>query len=859
MSEPGHRLLPNVLPVNYDVEIDCSPRRATFKGRVTMTLAVVEPTALIELSARDLKLKQPVVRRGKTRIAARLELHPERQSVILRLAHSVPRGRLTLALAFAGRLNAGMHGLYLAKDGSDLAIVSQCEAADARAIFPCFDEPAFKATLKWTVRTDPGLTVVTNGVPGKVVKSGGRAVHHFKPTRVIPTYLAALTVGRYEATVARRVGRIPSRIVAVPGKASQTAFAQEVTARALPWYAAYFKHPYNYQKLDQVAVPGFDAGAMENVGAIFYRQSLLLMQPGAVSWQAQKRIAEVIAHELAHMWFGNLVTMTWWDDLWLNEAFASFMAYKAIDAWKPEWRIWDDFLEASQGALAADALQNTHPIYSAVDSPAEATELFDVITYEKGCAVLRMAERYLGEDTFKAGMRRYVARHKNRNAAGPDLWQALAAEAAEPIADLMDGWIREPGFPLVIVSHSRRGDSDLLHLSQRRFFANRQEMLNDHEQSWSIPIVVRFGDANGVQSQRCLMREREQTVTLETDTPIHWCYPNADAAGFYRLHFDEECLHALLDQGLGQLTAAERMGLIEDQWALVRNGLSDCERFMDVVIAFKHERDHVVTRALASRLASLDDHLVTDEDRPLLRALTRSLFDPHFAELGWEPLPDEPAAQAVRRGILLQALGRVGRDRSVLDEAKRRQTLEAKRPTSAEPNLAGAVVQLAAISGGVKLLEAYLATWRERRQARLSPELQSRYIGALAWFEDPAAVRRILRLCLDGTLPQDQLRLVLAPMLGSRHAGRPTWAFLKRSWKAIAPRVGAMGMARLVEATGSLPTELYADVERFFAKNPVEEAQRALKKALEAMALRRDLVARESPRLGDWLRRNVQA
>ncbi|MBI5508347.1 MAG: M1 family metallopeptidase [Deltaproteobacteria bacterium] len=853
MSASGFRLPRHAKPLSYDIDLDVSLRRPRFSGQVTIALQVLAPKDTVTLHARDLAIQRASATvRGRT-VPAAVEVLGAQQAITLRFPKVLARGKTTLRLQFTGVLSPSMHGLYLAKDGADTAIVSQCEAADARAIFPCFDEPDFKARLRWLIRTDPGLTVVTNGVATSVRTVAGRAVHRFKPTRVISTYLAAVTIGRYRATKPIQIGAARYRTLAVAGKEKQTEFAAAVTRQVLPWYQRYFKARYPYQKLDQVAVPGFDAGAMENVGAVFYRQNLLLMQAGATSWHAQKRIAEVIAHELAHMWFGNLVTMRWWDDLWLNEAFASFMAYKAIDLWKPEWRIWDDFLEASHSALSADALDNTHPIYAAVKSPAEATELFDVITYEKGCAVLRMAERYLGEEVFKDGLRRYVATHADANARGADLWAALAAASKQPVARLMRSWIEEPGFPLLSVSMRKRDGKTLLHLRQRRFFANREAMAKSPEQCWHIPIVIRVGTADGVHTQRLLMTTPEAQVPLDAELPVAWCYPNADAAGFYRMHFDDETLARLLEHGLRSLSPAERMSVVEDQWALVKNGLADIGRFMDVVQSLAAERDHMVTRTLAMRIGSLDDYVVREQDRPRFAAFVRRMFGPQLDELRFEPLPDESPAVAVRRAVLAQLLGRVGRDPGVIGEAKRRQIAEAKNPTAAEPNLAGTIVQIAALEGDRRLLASYLATYNARRRARMSPELQSRYIAALSWFEDLPTVKQIHRLVLDDTLPQDQLRLVLAPMLGSRQSGRDTWTFLKTHWTALAPKVGAMGLARLVEATGGLPVDLYDDVAAFFAVHPVEEATRALKKALESMRLRRELCRREAARLGEWL------
>ncbi|MBI3178349.1 MAG: M1 family metallopeptidase, partial [Deltaproteobacteria bacterium] len=734
MTSTSYRLPRQVAPKAYAVDLDATPRRDTFHGSVHITAQVLSPTATVELSARDLEVKRAMLL-GKKKRAGRVEMHAERETVEIVFDAPLSKGKIELVVEFAGKLNPSMHGLYLAKDGSDQAIVSQCEATDARAIFPCFDEPDRKATLAWTIRTDPGLSVVTNGVPASRRKEKGREVHRFKPTRVIASYLAAVAIGKLEATKAKRVAGVPCRIYCGPGKLKQTDFALGVTAQVLPWYQRYFGHQYNYQKLDQVAVPGFDAGAMENVGAVFYRQSLLLMQPGATSWQSEKRIAEVIAHEIAHMWFGNLVTMKWWDDLWLNEAFATWVAYKSVDLWQPHWRLWDDFLESKENALAADALVNTHPIYAEVKSPAEATELFDVITYEKGCAVLRMAERYLGEDAFGKGLRRYIGKFKNANAQGADLWDALAVAAGEPVDLLMKSWITQPGFPLVNVAPSVQNGQTMVHLSQRRFFASAQEMARPNDQLWRTPLVIRYEDDAGVHDHRLVMNGREQRVTLPGEA--RWVFPNADAAGFYRMRLDDRALRDLLTHGLGELTAGERATLLEDQWALVRNGLSTSERFMEVLVAFRGERDHVVTRALVARLIYLDELLVRDEERGLLAELARWLLAPQLDELGFATGKDEPPPRAVRRAAVVMGLGDVGNDAAVLSAAEREVEREMQDPVAVEPNLAGIVVQLAALRGDAKRLARYVETYLERKKKRASPELQARYLSALACFEDP--------------------------------------------------------------------------------------------------------------------------
>jgi puromycin-sensitive aminopeptidase len=847
------------IPIDYDIDIEASPRRKTFAGTLVLSARVVKPCQSFEIHARDLRVRDVKLRVGGRYVKGHVVTHPQRQTIELTFGMPLPRARILIRMSFRGSLSPAMHALYLARDGADRAIVSQCEATDARAIFPCFDEPDLKATFRWTVRTNPGLEVITNGALLGRRQVGGRAIHRFARTRPMSTYLAALAIGRFDSTKRETIARVPCRILCVRGKVGQTDFARAVTARVLPWYERYFGHRYAFGKLDQVAVPGFDAGAMENVGAVFYRQSTLLMQPGATSWSAQKRIAEVIAHELAHMWFGNLVTMKWWDDLWLNEAFATWIAYKAVDAWKPDWRMWDDSLEAAQAALAADALIHTHPVYTEVNSPAEAIELFDVITYEKGCAVLRMIERYLGEEVFAAGIRAYITRHKSGNATRSDLWDALTAASGEPVDTLMEGWIGRPGFPLIHLSKSARNGEHTLHLRQRRFFANPEAMRESEDTLWSIPLVIKYATATRTHTRRILLNTPETTVTLASDTAVRWCCPNADAAGFFRVQLDDPLLDELLEAGRGALTPAERTRLLDDQWALMRAGSLTTGRYLDVLAAYRGDSDFLVTRCVASQLTYLDNFVVARAQRPHFAAFTRWLFAEQLSELGWQSADGEPPERALQRATVIGTLGAIGRRSDVLAEAKRLQALEQRDPTAVAPDLAPVVIGLTALQGDHSQLDRFVEVFAERRRKRAAPELQARYLAALGRFEDRSAVEHALQLCVDGTVPQDQLLAILRPLLSNRRTHRIAWSFVKGHWSTIGSTVGAMGIARLVESLGSLPVDLQDDVAAFFARHPVAEATRALQKALEAMDLRRALLERATPALSTWLRHHGYA
>jgi puromycin-sensitive aminopeptidase len=425
----AYRLPTHALPKRYDIHIDARLGRDDFFGRVTVQLDIKQPQDFIELNQRELQLSNARLTFNGETLEGRIEQDDEREMARIQFDRALPVGEGTLEVDFRGKVGRGLEGLYLAKDGPEQCLCTQCEEAEARAIFPCWDEPTFKARFAWQVTTSPDVVVLANGPLVGVTDSvdGQSKTWKFAPTRPMSSYLVALVIGDMASTPEEVVNGTPIRVWALRGKEHMGRFAHDFTKRVLPWYEDYFGAPYHFDKYDQAAVPGFGAGAMENVGLVLYRQSALIMDPRTASWQAEKRIAHVVAHETAHMWFGNLVTMKWWDDLWLNEAFAEWVSTKALDDLNPEYRVWDDFMAAKNGAMADDSLESTHPIYNPVDTPAEAAEMFDSITYEKGCAVLRMLEGFLGEERFREGIRTYMKEFAESNAAGADLWRHLQA------------------------------------------------------------------------------------------------------------------------------------------------------------------------------------------------------------------------------------------------------------------------------------------------------------------------------------------------------------------------------------------------------------------------------------------------
>src|SRR6266446_2538264 len=460
------RLPRDVRPTEYDLHLEPDLDAGRFSGEVRITMRLDRARAAVTLHAADLKIERSAAEVGGREVPARASLQRADETVTLRFARPLPAGEAIVRLRFAGALNQHLRGFYAAQAGGGRYAFTQCEAADARRVLPCFDEPAFKARFQ---------VAVSNGPVEREESAGGRGnkrIVRFARTPPLSTYLLALAVGPLEASPIRQAGQTPIRIWHVPGKGQLVDFGLEAAAEALRRLEDYFGIPYPYGKLDLVAVPDFEAGAMENAGAVFFRETLLLLDPATVSLNEHKRAGEVIAHELAHMWYGDLVTMAWWDDLWLNEAFATWMAYRVVDDWRPEWRLWHAFEHDRAGALALDALANTHPIYGEVRSVAEATQNFDAITYEKGAAVVRMIEHFLGPDQFRDGVRLYMRRHREGNAVAADLWRALAEASGREVARVARAWIEQAGFPLVTFGPAKGKAGRTLQVRQERFFAD---------------------------------------------------------------------------------------------------------------------------------------------------------------------------------------------------------------------------------------------------------------------------------------------------------------------------------------------------------------------------------------------------
>jgi puromycin-sensitive aminopeptidase len=845
-----YRLPRAVLPSRYELRLEPDLSNATFTGRVTVTCQVHEPVSEVVLNAADLILADVYLEDGHgSQPATAVVLDGAAERARLAFAEALAPGEARLHLAFAGTLNDKLRGFYRSRYKDDAGdwhtlAATQFEATDARRAFPCWDEPAFKAVFATTLAVDPALKAVSNTRVIDERLQGGKKVLRFADSIQMSTYLVAFIVGELEASEPTPVGATPVRVWHVPGKGPLAAFGQAVGAFSLGWFEHYYGRPYPGDKLDLVAIPDFAAGAMENLGAITFRETALLVDEASSTHAERERVADVVSHENAHMWFGDLVTMGWWNGLWLNEAFATFMEMLAVDAWKPQWQRWTTFGVSRSAALTVDGLRSTRPIEFPVAAPRDAEAMFDVLTYEKGASVLRMLEQYVGAEVFRSGVRKYLGRHAFGNTETADLWTALGEAAGLPIPEVMDGWVFRPGYPLV--SASLQGGQ--LVLSQRRFTYLPPEPGDAGTgQRWQVPVQVRVAGSGGAKTLRVLLKEEEQRLALPDGSGT--VLVNEGGHGFYRVRYDA----ALLGRLLGELTSLqpiERFNLVNDTWAAVLAGLVPLVEYLDLTARFAGERDRNVWAALLATLHALA-RVAPDEDRPHLEALVRDRLGEAAAALGWEPRPGEDELTQQLRGDLLRALGTLGNDPGVRERAGE---LFAKAAGGApvDTGVLAAAIPVLAHAGGEDRYHDFLARFRAAR----SPQEEQRYLQALATFREPALVQETLDHTLDGEFRTQDAPFVLRNMLlGVDTRGR-AWDFLRVNWERAQAQFPVPGVRRMCEGVVGLASpEWERQVREFFAAGKVDLGGKTLEQYLEQLHVMVRLRQREGAALSAYLRR----
>jgi puromycin-sensitive aminopeptidase len=837
-----YRLPRTVLPSRYDIELTPDLDQATFTGSVSIDVDVTEPVDTIWLNAAEIDIYTAEIEdaTGQRTTVSEVALESEPERLRLGLGRMVPEGAYRLHLAFHGILNDKLHGFYRSvfqdEDGHEHVIATtQFETTDARRAFPCFDEPEFKSVFGVTLIVPADQFAVSNApiIDDRSMDDGRRKLV-FADTMKMSTYLVAFCIGPFEATAPVDVDGVPLRIVHPVGKGHLTDYALEVGAFSLRHFTQYYGIPYPDQKLDLVAIPDFAFGAMENVGCVTFREVLLLIDRQQATQPELMRAADVIAHEIAHMWFGDLVTMRWWNGIWLNEAFATFMATMAADAFNVNWQRWVQFSLERSAAFEVDSLERTRPIEYPVNSPQDANGMFDLLTYEKGGAVLRMLEQYMGEEAFRDGVRHYLNTHQYGNTETNDLWDAIEEVTEEPARRIMDSWIFQRGFPLISIDSSAGGK---VTMQQQRFCFT--PLAGDTTQ-WSVPVGLRYGRGDQVAEQRALLES--DALDIDLGGEVDWLVVNAGGHGFYRVRYAPALLQHLTPVMMQQLQPIERYGLVDDTWASVLAGSTSAVDFLNFARGFSGETDLDVWTVLASCLSQLD-RLLDGEPRQRYQAILRELYGPALARLGWEPRPDDASRTLELRGLLIRSIAIAGQDQEALAACRDLHAQYLEDRSSVEPNIAAAVAAAVASAGSCADYTAFV----DRFKHAATPQEERRYQSLLAAFPGVEEIASTLEMTLNGEVRTQDAPYLVAQCMRNREQGMQAWRFVVDHWEQMLDAYPDNAIVRMLDGFKSLSEpDIAAEIEAFFQSHKVPQGELTLQQHLERLRVNTALREREA-------------
>ena len=851
-NETPGKLPKEVVPTEYVVRIVPNLENFTFAGSETVKLNVRRPVHQLILNALELKIEAASLDGKKLPVSA-IKTDNEGELLTLTLPSELMAGDHALTLHFTGKVNQQGQGLFYMRyqeQGSGARKVmlgTQFEATDARRLFPCWDEPAFRARFQLTVVVPEKWLAVSNmPIESEQKTTGGKEVR-FAPTPPMSSYLNVFVAGELDL-IESQVGPTRIRVVATKGKAEQGRYALEASAQILKYYNGCFGVPYPLPKLDQIAIPGGFGGAMENWGGITYYESTLLFDPKNSSAETRQDIYEVIAHEMAHMWFGDLVTMAWWDNLWLNEGFASWMGSKCTEHFNPQWEVWlarklprDPTRRtgiAKEAAMEGDARSTTHPIQQRVATEAEANSAFDDITYKKGQSFLRMLESFLGEDTFRDGIQQYIAAHKYSNTTTADLWNALSEASHKSVDDIAAGWTEQPGFPVVSVKRESDGK---IRLSQERFTVNFK---NASPLLWQIPLTY---SVVGETPAALLMTDK--TAVLKNIPADRALKLNVKGAGNYRVEYDDPSWRLLL-KALPKLGVEDRVNLMSDAWALIQAGRAPVSLYFGIVERLPASTDLAEREEMIEVCLSINRLLTGTAACEEFQRYARSLLRPTFGTLGWEQKPGEPSNNGRLRASLIGALGYLN-DPEIISGCRERFDKYLANPASLPPDLRGPVLAVVGRYADEK-------TWDKLHELGLettSSENKQNDYNALACATDPELVKKTLAIALTDELPTSRAVFLVSRVARDSGHSDIAWQFAKANMKALLAKVDAAGANRYAPSLFNFFSDSSrADELKDYARKKLPPATSAdVAKAVDEIQFRAEFKKRLTSQLHAWI------
>ncbi|KAE8133891.1 peptidase family M1-domain-containing protein [Aspergillus pseudotamarii] len=859
----GREVLPtNVKPVHYDLTLEPNFESFKYEGTVVIDLQVTEDTTSISLNSNEIDIHSAIVSAQGSVVTSspEISINKDNQVATVKFAETIPAGSSAqLKLTFTGILNDNMAGFYRSsyktKDGETKYLAStQMEPTDARRAFPCFDEPALKAKFTVTLIADKSMTCLSNmDVASETDAEGGKKVVKFNTSPLMSTYLVAFIVGHLNY-IETKDFRVPIRVYATPDQDIEHGrFSLDLAAKTLAFYEKAFDNSFPLPKMDMVAVPDFSAGAMENWGLITYRIVDVLLDEKNSGASRKERIAEVVQHELAHQWFGNLVTMDFWDGLWLNEGFATWMSWYSCNSFFPEWKVWQTYvIDSLQGALSLDSLRSSHPIEVPVKRADEINQIFDAISYMKGSSVLRMISKYLGEDVFIQGVRNYIKKHAYGNTQTGDLWAALADASGKPVEQVMDIWTKNVGFPVVTVAEDAASSS--IKLTQNRFL--RTGDVRPEEDTTLYPVMLGLRTKQGLDENTMLTEREGQFKVPDLD----FYKLNADHSAIYRTSYTPERLTKLGEAAKqGLLTVEDRAGMIADAGALASSGYQSTSGLLSLLKGFDNESEFIVWNEIVARVGTLRAAWLFEDiqARDALKAFQRALVSSKTHEIGWEFSEKDGHILQQFKALLFSAAGSA-EDPVVVKAAQEMfQRFAAGETSAIHPNIRGSVFSIVLKNGGEK---EYNVVYDRFRNAPTSDE-KTTALRCLGSAEDPALIQRTLGLALSDEVKNQDIYMPLGGLRNHTAGIEARWAWMKNNWdalyKRLPPGLGMLGTVVQLTTSSFCTESQLKEVEDFFKDKDTKGFDRAVEQSLDAIRAKINWINRDRTDVESWLKSNA--
>ncbi len=833
-------------PRHYVINLEPDITTRNIQGSETVNVDILQPTKSLYLNVRNMQVSSAELTSVSPCVPLAIHLDTSKEILTLTAKASLKPGPITIAVSFTGHIVDAPTGLYRVKYSSNgqtkYMLASQLESTDARRVFPCWDEPVYRATYQINA-TFPAGTAAYSNMPASTVATVGKwTTYHFEPTPPMASYLNALCAGDLQSTH-RMIDGTDVEVVCTRGKLATANYALDVEGQCLPYYNSYFGQKFPLPKLDLVAVPGGFPGAMENWGCILFDEDFLLYDSAKVGIARKQEIYAFIAHETAHQWFGDLVTMAWWNDIWLNEGFASWMETKVPAKFNPDWNSWRDARAEEYRTMDEDSVPSTHPVVQPLSDPNQIEDAFDDITYIKGEAVIRMLESYLGEDTFRDGIRIYMAKHKYSNATSTDLWNALAKSSGKPIEEIASSWINQPGFPLVGASVSCSGTSQTLTLTQSRFYFDPAKSSN---QTWQIPVTI-SDQTNPNRSINVVMSAN--TLSIPAGNCGDTIIVGHGATGYYRVQYDNSMLTSL-EKTASSVSPDDRLSMLSDQWALVSSNKSHASDYLALVQALPSDRTYQEWRSIGGAFDAITTAERGDPDKPKFQSFVRSQFEPVFLRLGWTDKPSDSADDQKLRDLAVTQLGYAG-DPQIIADAKTKFAAYVADPKSLD---ARELRQIAGIVGS----NADQTTYDElHKLAKSTTDRSLRFTLYRAMFaaHAPELAEQNLQLAMSGEvqgfLAEEDAAIV------AKTAQQPdlAWQFIKKNYVALSRNTDSFARMDFVPRFfKSFDDMKYAQMLQDFAKtNLPADAQPLVAKAVDSIKNNAQFKTEQIPSVDSWL------